>query len=150
MIDCVLDASVCLLQLARPPNDRGDLARRLVPEIQLRYRLVAPALLAWETIHVVHQKRAKEFANLDARTMAVRLALEDIALDVPDSQAHARTGAFAEKLGITAYDASYLELAGRSGDGILLTEDAKLLAAARRELGKDRAHDLASLDATFG
>lgn len=146
--DLVVDASVAILLAQHPDDDpRSDVARRLMPLATQAYRLVAPALLGWELGNIVHAKRASTWPDAALRGRIVRGLLEDIDLDVPDDATWASTGHLAERLRLSYYDASYVDLAARRPGALLITEDERLRRAAAADLGRDRAIDLADLAA---
>lgn len=133
----VLDASA-VLDAATPGERFG--AFTLLAE---RFAAVAPALLAWEIASVVHGRRRESFGKTTSRrSETIELLLAGIEMLPSDEGSRARTGALAERHGLTFYDASYLELAARDEATVLVTQDRALLAAAARVLGKGRASDL--------
>ena len=110
--------------------------------------LLAPALLAWEIGNVVHGRGGARFGRDEAsRATAVETMLEGIELVGTDEPTRQACGTVARKLALTFYDASYLELAVREDDRLLLTQDAALLAAGRKALGAKRAFDLDGISA---
>ena len=140
-----MDASALLLLVQHPDVDaRSEVARRVLPEASAVGEIVAPALLAWEVGNVVFVKRAADWAEPDAQEDDFATVVENVRLVTPDEAALRATAALARRHGVSFYDAAYLELAAR-GDAWLVTEDERLLKAARRELGKARALDLGAL-----
>jgi len=131
----VLDASA-LLASAEP--DRYDLAEA-AELLEGGADVAAPSLLAWEIANVVHLKHPAAFGPDEAaRVRLVGALLEGIDLIEPDD-AHLRDVArLVHAHRLTAYDAAYLALAV-SQKAVLVTEDARLHAAARRELGASSA-----------
>jgi predicted nucleic acid-binding protein len=141
---CVVDASaLILLAQSAAADPRAELAHRALPALHESHGLGAPAMLAWELAQVVHRKRADEWATTGDRQRVVQLLLEGIVLVAPEPQRLARAGRIAEELGLSVYDASYLEMAESDG-ATLLTEDARLARAAQRLLGESRVLDLAA------
>ncbi len=130
-VGVVVDASSLLLAAQDPAQDpRADAARRVLPELHGSYGVMAPALLAYEVAHVVHRKAPRAFGSDAAgRAGVVATLLTGIELHAPTPELLHRTGALSEERGLTAYDASYLALTERAGDG-LLTDDAALREAA--------------------
>lgn len=53
-----------------------------------------------------------------------------------------RAGLLCDQLGLTFYDAEFLELADRGPGTVLITQDAQLQEAGRRHLGEDRCLSL--------
>lgn len=142
----VVDASVAILTAQRAEADpRAGVAREVLPLAAERWVLAAPALLKWEVANVVHRQRRGEWPDAKTRALVVRHVLDGLAFDDPDLAAVERAGALVERLGITAYDAAYVELAARDEDSLFLTEDDALRAAADRVLGKKRTLTLAGL-----
>lgn len=141
---CVLDASVAIK--AALSDDRESLsgaARSIRPHLAERFSLRAPSLIAWEVANVVHAKHPDAFGEtVDQRQDVVAWILRDLDLDRPHDASTRRTGQLAEEETLTAYDAAYLELAERS-DGLLVTEDRRLLEAGRSRLSLDRCLDTA-------
>ncbi|MGQ0536132.1 MAG: type II toxin-antitoxin system VapC family toxin [Methanobacteriota archaeon] len=138
----VVDASA-VLDAASPGDDFGRYTL-----LQERFASTAPALLAWELGSVVHGRKAALFgASPEERSAALELLLAGIDLVPTDEAGRARTGALAARHSLRFYDASYLELAGRDDSTVFVTEDKRLLAAAARALGGDRATGLSGVPA---
>lgn len=136
LLAVVLDASALLDGADARHPERGETVR----DLQARFRCLAPALLAWEVGNVVHRKHPDAFGTTPAaRAAFVETLLEGVDLVPSDGAARARCGALVAELGLTFYDAAYLELAMARG-GVLVTQDRRLLQWAR-ERGA-RAFDL--------
>lgn len=128
----VLDASA-LLDAADADVEGADEAL-----IGLRERApaMAPSNLASELGNVIHRKRPRAFgASPRERVERLELLLEGIALAPSDPGSRASSAALVASLGLTFYDAEYLELAARAPGTLLVTQDAGLLRAARLRIG---------------
>ncbi len=149
----VVDASVLVRAYDR--SDPGwSVALTALAGAMARWPVKAPLLALWEIGQVVHRKAADSFGP-DPATRNGHLArmLADVDLDTPIDavETGSRTGALVETLGLTFYDAAYVELAQReAGACILLTDDGVLGTRAGRVLGPGRAlaspHFVAMLD----
>jgi predicted nucleic acid-binding protein len=120
MVVKVVDASALAALLFGEP-EAETIAERLAEA-----RLVAPVLLAFELANVCLIK-ARRHPELQAALMAAfrlrtRLGVEEVAVD------HNRALEVAAASGLTAYDASYLWLAGELG-AELVTLDGELARA---------------------
>lgn len=134
----VMDASTVIDTLQNPP-----LAQHLVAH----HDLCAPALVRWEVGNVVHVKAPDAFGPSEQRKRIVALLLSPIR--VVDQAARLDAIAdLAESHGLTFYDAAYLQLAIDEGAD-LLSQDKALLKAASKELGAERARDLARAEAAW-
>lgn len=147
----MLDASTLVkVVLDDGPSPSVEAAQAIYPLLAER-GLQAPALLAWEVGNVVHRKYAGRIGrSFEERAALVASLLAPIELLPADEAMVRRTGQLAEEHGLTFYDAAYLEAAGRREDGLLVTEDGKLLRIAARVLGKDRAFDAVALHRRMG
>lgn len=146
----ILDASIIVgAALAESKEPTGTTLRDVLPEIFERHGVAAPSILAFEVGNVVHNKARAAFGRtVEERTEIVRLLLEDVELVPPTHDSMDRTGSLAESEGLTFYDAAYLELALRTAEALLLTDDRQMLAAGQKLLGTRRAFDaLAARDA---
>ncbi|MEG3147465.1 type II toxin-antitoxin system VapC family toxin [Sphingomonas sp. RT2P30] len=126
----VIDASMAIAWLFE--DERSDAARDVLRKI-VDHGAMAPSLWRLEVANVlrnaVRRKRCDE--DFVDRSLA-RLDLLPIAIDdETDRHAWGETQALARELGLTSYDAAYLELALRKGLP-LATCDAELAAAARQ------------------
>ena len=139
----VLDASALL--------DGADAARPewgvAVRDLQARHPCAAPALLAWELGNVVHRKHAKAFAPRGVDL--VEVLLEEVDLVPSDAASRRRCGDLVAATGLTFYDASYLDLALATPGAVLVSQDRRLVAAARERGGRaylldEAAHAMAS------
>ncbi len=107
------------------------------------YALEAPFLLESEMGQVIHHKHPQLFGHdPDTRTEALHLLLYGIRRVPSDDASRARCAHLVETFGLSYYDAEFLELAARDDTGLLLTQDQRLLDAARRHLSAERAADL--------
>lgn len=119
----VVDASAACALLFREP-DGAAIAARLQGSM-----LVAPTLLPYEVANVCLTKIRRGSADRNALVAAFGLlSLMDIKLVGVE---HDEAVLVAERLGLTAYDASYLWLAEAVG-GDLVTLDAALAVAWKR------------------
>lgn len=126
----VIDASALIDLLPRS---------ELAEHIHTQYDVAAPALVQWETGHVIHTA-PRVFGDLARRKKIVATLLSPLRL----IDQRARSGPIADLVethGLSFYDAAYLQLAIDEA-AVLLTEDRKLLAAATKVLGSDRAWTL--------
>jgi predicted nucleic acid-binding protein len=89
--------------------------------------LIAPALLPFEVANVCLKKMRRHPNRRDALVSAFEM-LDRMALDIVEVD-HGAVLRLAERVGLTAYDASYLWLARRTGSE-LVTLDRQLEAAA--------------------
>ena len=137
----VVDAS-SLLAAAEPEHGEWAVA---LHDAHRRTALLAPALIASEAGHVVHDKRAREFGpSPERRAEALELLLGQLEL-VASDPAHRKEAALAgARQKVSFYDSEYLSLARATG-GFLLTQDKALLKAAKAEFGPDGAFDLDGL-----
>lgn len=142
----VVDASVLVLAACDPRGDpRAELVQILWPEAADRGELTAPAILAWEVANVVHHKRPNLFGpDVEARLALVQALLASVRLTSWSDEDVQGIAHATEEHGLTAYDAAYLALATRGDDAHLVTEDRRLLSAARAVLW-ERAVDLQGL-----
>lgn len=146
-MSAVLDANVALSGAVDEEADpRAEAARSILPPLHHRFGLAAPALLVWEVGQIVHREHSASFGDdASERAEVVGDILAEIALDPPTPESTVRTSLLAEKLGLTFYDAAYLELAARDGTSLLVTEDEALRHAARALLGEGRVWAAARL-----
>ncbi len=140
----VVDASALIRPAAEERRHGGEDPLKLVfAHLGSRFGLSAPALITWEVGNVIHKKFPGQFGgNPEVRDRVVHFMLRDVELDQPDRAAIEATARIVDEEGLTFYDASYLELAQRTG-GFLLTEDKRLLESARAVLGVDYGLDIA-------
>lgn len=130
----VIDTSA--LALAANANDPTvALALR---HLQIRYGLVAPAVLASELCNVAHRRQPNDFGR-DARERAavVELLLEGVQLRTSNPGHRQKAGELATTEGLSFYDAEFLATAAE-GQGLLVTTDHALAAAGKRVLGAGR------------
>jgi predicted nucleic acid-binding protein len=124
----VVDASVALSWCFEDETtETGERALTLLETNEA----VVPALWWWEVANVlvVAQRRSRLTEAQASRSLAV---LQDLPLRTDDAApAPQRWMALAAAHGLSAYDASYLELAERLG-ATLATTDEALVAAAQR------------------
>lgn len=100
---------------------------------------------------VVHRKHPQLFGDdPDTRSEALNVLLYGIRMVPPDDASRSRCAHLVETFELSTYDAEFLELAARDETGLLLTQDQRLLAAARRHLGAERAADLDGATAMIG
>lgn len=139
-MSCIFDASALLKGAVKDDQDAGASdARKILPHLAGRLGLRAPHLIGWEVGNVVHHKYPNAFGESPEDRMEVTdLFLREIELDVPSRYHLRRTGELGERHDLTFYDAAYLELAERE-DGLLITEDQRLLEAGRNGLGIERS-----------
>lgn len=136
-----MDASALLLPALSDEVARAADSRTTLAELETRHGLSAPAIAAWEIGNVVHRRFPAAFGpTTETRIRHVRAILDGVELVEPDPESLARTGVLAEAHRLTFYDAAYVELAARHAGGVLLTEDGKMLDAARVALSRERAH----------
>lgn len=111
--------------------------------LQGAYPFQAPRLIGSEAGNVVHAKHPDVFGSaVGERVRVLEDLLEGVEPVDPTPEARERCGEIVAETGLTYYDAEFLELAERTGDGLLLTQDAELLSAARELVGRRRAVDL--------
>lgn len=140
----VVDASalIRLCEETGGTNAGGPVARELAEWHQV-FEVSAPSLVAYELANVIHHKLPGSFdETVDERTALIRQLLAPISLVAPDRESITRTGVIAESLGLTAYDAAYVELADRDVDSVLVTEDKVLARQAAALLGNERVFAL--------
>ena len=133
----VLDASMSLAWLFRRLDPvEASLADRALAELPcagadvpaIWYAEMANGLLRGERMGVVSEQHVRFFQS----------QLSEMHIEMDREQPQARSNAvmdFARKYGLTAYDATYLELALRTGR-TLATFDAKLAGAMRQAGGQ--------------
>lgn len=136
----VVDASTWALQ-AQSHDPRGRVAQQVLPLLLAEMPVCAPVLLGYELGQLFFVKQKDPSEALRWRLMRVRNLLSDVRLLESDWD---RIGYVADRHGLSAYDAAYLELAERL-DASLATEDKELLAAAAASLGAKRAMSLSAL-----
>jgi predicted nucleic acid-binding protein len=130
-LSVVVDASAALSWLL--PDEQTPASLRLLEEVARR-GAAAPVLLQHEIANaLVVARRRGRISEEDIAVIARKFLSLQIDLDV-EGVLNALPGAAlqATRLGISAYDATYLELAHRLG-AELATFDARLAAAARAE-----------------
>lgn len=94
--------------------------------------LAAPALIIWEVTNIFAMKQRRGLLTEEEARDALDLFLS-LPIDL-DAEVESLPGglALAQRYGLTAYDAAYLELAARLGGG-LATLDKALARAAQAE-----------------
>lgn len=131
----VVDTSALIDAADRRFPDRGETFRYL----QGRYPVEAPALIASEAGNVVHRKHPEAFGqDVAERAEVLETLLEGISTVGGGEGQRGRSGWLCDELGLTFYDAEFLELADRGPETVLITQDAQLHEAGRRYLGDDR------------
>ena len=126
VLDCSVTMSWCFQDEARPETDA--LLERLRDD-----GAIVPQLWFWEVANVLNMAvRRKRINAVGASAQLAVFATLPITPD-PDgvTQAWRETLRLAQAEGLTVYDASYLELARRTGAD-LATTDSDLRAAAMR------------------
>jgi predicted nucleic acid-binding protein len=121
----VVDASALGALLFGEPDDAA-VAARLDDGA-----LIAPALLHFEVANVCLKKMRRHPDRRDALQVAFGM-LKRMEIGIVDVD-HGEVLGLAERIGLTAYDASYLWLARRTGSE-LVTLDRQLDAAAARSM----------------
>lgn len=103
------------------------------------YPVEGPPLLVSETGNVVHHKLPETFGeDRNERSRLLQALLEGVRIVPHGERSIPRAGELAERHQLTFYDAEFLELATRTEERILLTNDQTLFRAGREELGDDR------------
>lgn len=125
----VLDASALLDGVDARRPEWGEAVR----DLQARHPCLAPALLAWELGNVIHRKHPDVFGP--ARAQLLEVLLEGVGLVEPDAASRRRCGELVAASGLTFYDAAYLDLAASEAGGVLVSQDRRLVAAARERGG---------------
>jgi predicted nucleic acid-binding protein len=105
----------------------GEPGGAAVAERLREAELIAPALLPFEVANVCLKKMRRHPDRRDALAAAFEM-LDRMEVDVVDID-HSEALELAERVGLTAYDASYLWLARRTGSE-LVTLDRRLAVAA--------------------
>ena len=124
---CVLDASAALSALV--PGQATEAARGFFVHGRTAWR--APALLRLEVRNALVRLERRGLVERGAADASLALLEVEIDFaDAPDAVALARTLDVARGLGLSVYDASYLDLA-RTNGAALATRDGALLAAAQ-------------------
>lgn len=126
----VLDASALLDGVDRDHPEWAEAVR----DLQARHPCRAPALLAWELGNVVHRKHPQTFGP--DRAGLVEVLLDGVDLVPSDAPARRRCGDLVAATGLTFYDASYLDLALAEPGGVLVSQDRRLVQAARDKGGR--------------
>ena len=126
VLDCSVTMSWCFEDEARPETDA--LLERLRDD-----GAIVPQLWFWEVTNVLNMAVRRK--RIDAVGASAQLAVFATLPITPDpdgvTQAWRETLRLAQAEGLTVYDASYLELARRTGAD-LATTDSDLRAAAMR------------------
>ena len=126
VLDCSVTMSWCFQDEARPETDA--LLERLRDD-----GAIVPQLWFWEVANVLNMAVRRK--RIDAVGASAQLAVFATLPITPDpdgvTQAWRETLRLAQAEGLTVYDASYLELARRTGAD-LATTDSDLRAAAMR------------------
>lgn len=133
----VYDASALLDLL--PERPRRKWAEPLYRHVRPRYPLLMPALIAWELAETLRRRPAPD--KVDAarhRHELLERMLRSSRLEPPGPEHRRSLTRLAVEASLTAYDAAYLTIASHHPDAVLVTEDDKLLKAARRALGTRR------------
>jgi len=124
----VVDASVTIAWLFE--DERSELAQRALTALETDEALV-PAIWPVEVQNVVLTAERRGRLTIEAGELLARIRALRIHVDAP-ARIDASVYDLAKKHDLTAYDASYLELALRHGYK-LATLDKALSRAARRE-----------------
>ena len=136
----VPDASF-LADAAETSTPLGEAAAELRRRIG-RETLIAPTLIIWELGSSFRRHRTHSSYTIPKEAaQAIERLLDKVVFDSPDAMVLRRTLELAVRHSLSVFDASYLELAARDADTVLVTHDGPLRDAARRELGVDRALD---------
>lgn len=128
----ILDASALLDAVDSGRPERAAALR----DVQARHPCRAPALLAWELGNVIHRKHPDAFGPPERREALLELLLEGVDIVPSDAGGRARGAALVAATGLTFYDAAYLALAIDAPRPVLVSQDRRLVAAAR-ERGAD-------------
>ena len=126
----VVDASMAVAWLF--DDERTDAAHDVMRRVAAAGAVV-PSLWRLEVANMLRNavRRGRCDEDYVDRSLERLGRLAIVTDDETDSQAWGATRALARELGLTLYDAAYLELAIRKG-GVLASGDADLLAAAER------------------
>lgn len=145
-----MDASFLLALL--PGEADGAVMIEAYPRLRRKLEFVAPHLALLETGNVIHGRRRSQFgASLRERRSLHRTLLEGVAfVSDEDRERLEAAAALAEEHGLSLYDALYLALAAKTPEAVLLSQDRRLLAAARAALGPARAFSAREAAAAFG
>jgi predicted nucleic acid-binding protein len=127
--DLVIDASVALAWCF--PDERTDQSSRVLDELRQR-RGIVPGIWPLEVTNaILAGERRKRVIEADVSRFFALLSQLSLTVDVLTAQqSFANILPLARAHGLSAYDASYLELAMREGC-TLATLDAKLRKAAK-------------------
>ena len=127
----VLDGSAAL-GLLLPDENQTAAARRLRAALETAVGVHVPAHWWVEMANgiLMAERRKRLTQALGMEVLALLPALKVATDGEPMAQSVAATAALARQHGLTAYDASYLELAIRRG-AILASQDRDLLKAAQ-------------------
>lgn len=130
MAAAVLDSSFVVAALIK--EEFSGFVRERMPAM-MRGGLLAPALLVWEVGNVLMSKQRRGFMEPHERA-GMTSSLKAFAIDLRSTSSGGllRTLVLADRHGLTAYDAAYLELALSQGVE-LATLDRRLATAAASE-----------------
>ena len=130
-MECVLDCSLALAWAL--PDETSDRAERLLAQLSPESTLWVPALWWYELANALltaqRRKRLAEADRLRAMQLYGALPIQTDTLLNPHTVG--RLHALGKEYGLSAYDASYLDVAQRR-DLELATLDHPLMTAARR------------------
>ncbi|MBI2079094.1 MAG: type II toxin-antitoxin system VapC family toxin, partial [Euryarchaeota archaeon] len=133
----VLDASVLIWGAGEADDAKAERARRVQLALGKVAELRAPMILVYE----VGEWLRRNHGDRDGSMAAADGLLSHVALEVPTAERFERILSLAAALSLTFYDASYLA-AVEGDDAVLVTEDRRLLTAAKTVVGPRRAFDI--------
>jgi predicted nucleic acid-binding protein len=114
--------------------------------VQGKYDVIAPLRVVYEVGNIVHRKHPDVFGkSLEDRQQVVAEILQGVKIAAWEKESIARVGAITETHGVTYYDATFLDLALTTQNGVLVVQDGKLHEVATKALGKDRVFNLDQL-----
>ena len=131
MADFVLDANVALATVL--PSDASGYSDLVLLRFDSGQSALVPALWHWETMNGLLSRERRKTITTEERDEALRVVRSyPVETDGLTSDVHVidAVAALAVRYQLTAYDASYLELAARTRLPIA-TQDGAIIQAAR-------------------